>query len=77
MMAIGERLRISRVQKRFSQSAMEGGTGLHACSVTRIENGYGVTGFETLERMDGVETRYESSFSRPLRRGWSKGAGSR
>ena len=76
-MAIGERSRIFSVQNGFSQSAIERGNGLRARSVLRIENGISVRGLETLKRMVSVETGYESSHSRFVRRGWSNGAGSR
>jgi transcriptional regulator with XRE-family HTH domain len=73
---IRERLRILCVQKGLSQGAIERRSGLHACFVSRVENGYSVPGLETLKRMVGVETPYESSYSRFVRSGSSEKAGS-
>jgi hypothetical protein len=77
MMAAGERLRIMQVQKGRCQSAIARGNRAHACPLSRIESGYRDHGFETLEQMVSVETRYEWSFSCFVRVGWSKRAGSR
>ncbi len=76
MRTIGERLRILRVQKGLSQSAIERRSRLHACFVSPIENGYSVPRLETLKRMVGVETPYESSYSRFVWSASRKQAGS-
>ena len=49
-MVIGERLRLLREQKNFSQGEIEKRTGLLRCYVSRVENGYTVPSVETLEK---------------------------
>jgi transcriptional regulator with XRE-family HTH domain len=50
-MIIGERLRLLREQKNFSQGDIEKKTGLLRCYVSRVENGHTVPSVETLEKM--------------------------
>jgi transcriptional regulator with XRE-family HTH domain len=50
-MIIGERLRVSREEKKFSQGDIEKKTGLLRCYVSRVENGHTVPSVETLEKM--------------------------
>jgi transcriptional regulator with XRE-family HTH domain len=49
-MIIGERLRVLREQKKFSQGDIEKKTGLLRCYVSRVENGHTVPTVETLEK---------------------------
>ena len=49
-MIIGDRLRILREQKRFSQGEIEKRTGLLRCYISRVENGHTVPAVETLEK---------------------------
>jgi transcriptional regulator with XRE-family HTH domain len=49
-MIIGERLRVLREQKKFSQGEIENRTGLLRCYVSRVENGHTVPAVETLEK---------------------------
>src|ERR1700756_3186624 len=49
-MIIGDRLRILREQKKFSQGEIEKRTGLLRCYISRVENGYTVPAVETLEK---------------------------
>jgi transcriptional regulator with XRE-family HTH domain len=49
-MIIGERLRVLREQKNFSQGDIEKKTGLLRCYVSRVENGHTVPSVETLEK---------------------------
>ena len=49
-MVIGDRLRILRMQKRFSQGEIEKRTGLLRCYISRVENGHTVPAIETLEK---------------------------
>jgi transcriptional regulator with XRE-family HTH domain len=49
-MIIGERLRVLREQKNFSQGDIEEKTGLLRCYVSRVENGHTVPAIETLEK---------------------------
>ena len=49
-MVIGERFRVLREQKNFSQGEIEKRTGLLRCYVSRVENGYTVPAVETLEK---------------------------
>ena len=49
-MIIGDRLRILREQKNFSQGTIEERTGLLRCYVSRVENGHTVPAVETLEK---------------------------
>jgi transcriptional regulator with XRE-family HTH domain len=49
-MIIGERLRVLREQKKFSQGDVEKRTGLLRCYVSRVENGHTVPAVETLEK---------------------------
>jgi transcriptional regulator with XRE-family HTH domain len=49
-MIIGERLRVLREEKNFSQGEIEKRTGLLRCYVSRVENGHTVPAVETLEK---------------------------
>src|ERR1700687_3905346 len=49
-MIIGDRLRVLREQKRFSQGEIENRTGLLRCYISRVENGHTVPAVETLEK---------------------------
>lgn len=49
-MIIGDRLRILREQKKFSQGEIERRTGLLRCYISRVENGHTVPAVETLEK---------------------------
>jgi transcriptional regulator with XRE-family HTH domain len=50
-MIIGDRLRILREQKQFSQGDIEKRTGLLRCYISRVENGHTVPAIETLEKL--------------------------
>jgi predicted transcriptional regulator len=52
-MIIGDRLRVLREQKRFSQGDIEKQTGLLRAYISRVENGHTVPSFETLEKFVG------------------------
>ncbi len=49
-MIIGDRLRMLREEKKFSQGEIEKRTGLLRCYISRVENGYTVPAVETLEK---------------------------
>jgi transcriptional regulator with XRE-family HTH domain len=49
-MIIGDRLRVLREAKKFSQGDIEKKTGLLRCYVSRVENGHTVPSIETLEK---------------------------
>ena len=49
-MIIGDRLRVLREQKKFSQGEVEKRTGLLRCYISRVENGHTVPAVETLEK---------------------------
>jgi transcriptional regulator with XRE-family HTH domain len=49
-MIIGERLRVLREEKKFSQGDVEKRTGLLRCYIPRVENGHTVPAVETLEK---------------------------
>jgi transcriptional regulator with XRE-family HTH domain len=49
-MIIGDRLRVLREQKKFSQGEIEKRTGLLRCYTSRVENGHTVPAVETLEK---------------------------
>jgi transcriptional regulator with XRE-family HTH domain len=49
-MIIGERLRLLREYKQFSQGEIEKRTGLLRCYISRVENGHTVPAVETLEK---------------------------
>src|ERR1700739_2563558 len=49
-MIIGDRLRVLREEKNFSQGEVEKRTGLLRCYISRVENGYTVPNVETLEK---------------------------
>ncbi len=49
-MIIGERLRVLREEKQFSQGEIEKRTGLLRCYISRVENGHTVPAVETLEK---------------------------
>ena len=49
-MIIGDRLRVLREEKKFSQGEIEKRTGLLRCYVSRVENGHTVPSVETLEK---------------------------
>lgn len=48
---IGERLRVLREEKRFSQGDIEKRTRLLRCYISRVENGHTVPAIQTLEKM--------------------------
>jgi transcriptional regulator with XRE-family HTH domain len=50
-MIIGERLRVLREVKSFSQGEIEKRTGLLRCYISRVENGHTVPSIETLEKL--------------------------
>src|SRR6202008_4829807 len=47
---IGDRLRVLREQKQFSQGEIEKRTGLLRCYISRVEKGHTVPAVETLEK---------------------------
>src|SRR6202795_3555778 len=47
---IGDRLRVLREQKQFSQGEVEKRTGLLRCYISRVENGHTIPAVETLEK---------------------------
>jgi transcriptional regulator with XRE-family HTH domain len=49
-MVIGDRLRLLREHKDFSQGEIEKRTGLLRCYISRVENGHTVPAIETLEK---------------------------
>jgi transcriptional regulator with XRE-family HTH domain len=49
-MVIGDRLRLLREEKEFSQGEIEKRTGLLRCYISRVENGHTVPAIETLEK---------------------------
>ncbi len=49
-MVIGDRLRLLREQKKYSQGDIEKRTGLLRCYISRVENGHTVPAIETLEK---------------------------
>jgi transcriptional regulator with XRE-family HTH domain len=49
-MEIGDRLRVLRKGKHYSQGEIEKRTGLRCCYISRVENGYTVPGVVTLEK---------------------------
>ena len=49
-MIIGDRLRVLREQKQFSQGEIEKRTGLLRCYISRVENGHTIPAVETLEK---------------------------
>jgi transcriptional regulator with XRE-family HTH domain len=49
-MVIGDRLRMLREGKKFSQGDIEKKTGLLRCYISRVENGHTVPAIETLEK---------------------------
>ena len=49
-MIIGDRLRVLREEKQFSQGEIEKRTGLLRCYISRVENGHTVPAVETLEK---------------------------
>jgi transcriptional regulator with XRE-family HTH domain len=49
-MIIGDRLRVLRETKKFSQGEIEKRTGLLRCYISRVENGHTVPAVETLEK---------------------------
>jgi transcriptional regulator with XRE-family HTH domain len=49
-MIIGERLRVLREGKKFSQGDVEHRTGLLRCYISRVENGHTVPAVETFEK---------------------------
>ncbi len=49
-MIVGDRVRVLREQKRFSQGEIEKRTGLLRCYISRVENGHTVPAVETLEK---------------------------
>src|SRR5215475_1540507 len=50
-MIIGDRLRVLREEKKFSQGDIDKRTGLLRCYISRVENGHTVPAIETLEKM--------------------------
>jgi transcriptional regulator with XRE-family HTH domain len=49
-MILADRLRQLRLQKKFTQGDIEKRSGLLRCYVSRVENGYTVPSFQTLEK---------------------------
>ena len=49
-MVVGDRLRMLREAKNFSQGEIEKRTGLLRCYISRVENGHTVPAIETLEK---------------------------
>ena len=49
-MVIGDRLRVLRDEKKYSQGEIEKRTGLLRCYISRVENGHTVPAVETLEK---------------------------
>ena len=49
-MIIGERLRVLREERKFSQGDIEKRTGLLCCYISRVENGHTAPAVETLEK---------------------------
>jgi transcriptional regulator with XRE-family HTH domain len=49
-MAINERLRLLRAEKKLSQGELEKRTGLLRCYISRVECGHTVPSIETLEK---------------------------
>lgn len=49
-MVIGDRLRLLREEKNFSQGEIEKRTGLLRCYISRVENGHTVPAIDTLEK---------------------------
>jgi transcriptional regulator with XRE-family HTH domain len=47
---VGDRLRLLREQKHFSQGEIEKRTGLLRCYISRVENGHTIPAIETLEK---------------------------
>ena len=62
-MIIGDRLRVLREQKRFSQGEIEKRTGLLRCYISRVENGHTVPAVETLENSLAHWKSRSTSFS--------------
>ena len=50
-MIIGDRLRVMREEKKFSQGEIEKRTGLLGCYISRVENGHTIPSIETLEQL--------------------------
>src|ERR1017187_7985521 len=50
-MIIGDRLRVMREEKKFSQGDIEKRTGLLRCYISRVENGHTIPSIETLEKL--------------------------
>jgi transcriptional regulator with XRE-family HTH domain len=50
-MIIGDRLRVLREEKGFSQGEIEKRTGLLRCYISRVENGHTVPAVGTLEKI--------------------------
>ena len=50
-MVIGDRLRMLREEKKFSQGEIEKRTGLLRSYISRVENGHTVPAVETLEKL--------------------------
>lgn len=50
-MLIGERLRILREGKKYTQGDMERRTGLLRCYISRVEHGHTVPSVSTLEKL--------------------------
>jgi transcriptional regulator with XRE-family HTH domain len=49
-MVIGDRLRLLREEKNYSQGEIEKRTGLLRCYISRVENGHTVPAIDTLEK---------------------------
>ena len=49
-MIIGDRLKMLREEKNFSQGDIEKRTGLLRCYISRVENGHTIPAFETIEK---------------------------
>jgi transcriptional regulator with XRE-family HTH domain len=50
-MILADRLRELRLQKKLSQGDIQNRSGLLRCYISRVENGYTVPSFQTLEKL--------------------------
>ena len=62
-MIIGDRLRLMREEKRFSQGEIEERTGLLRCHISRVENGHTIPSIETLEKVARLLKFLSTNFS--------------
>ena len=73
-MIIGDRLRVLREQKKFSQGEIEKRTGLLRCYLSRVENGHTIPSLDTLSKIAGaMELPLSQFFSEPGHSNGSKG----